>query len=251
VIASPAEPFPSKSENAKLDEPIVTALRAYLNKQPEQALEALHHYGKPNQDVLLIVLPLLARLAEGSLKEVGSAEATGLLGQLRSLENVIRDHAALHIDKMLFCRKINGFGRIEPIEKGHLFEAGREGKPGEWVQVYVELANVASKQNGSWHETWLAGRVEIRDFNRKVVWFENHPPCPDRSHSPRRDYFISYHFWVPPCLPPGRYTLQVEIKDVTLLPVRDSAGVSPQPLEVPPQRRASRSLDFQVTSKGQ
>jgi hypothetical protein len=253
------------------EEPIVVALRAYREKRLPEALEALQHYDKPSQDLLLVVLPFLARLTEGgdrlSPREVshvveqlllarvagggaekaGPREAAELVEQLRALEASLRCRAALRVEKMAFCKKINGFGRIEPHSEGHAFEAGAGGRPGELVQVYVELANCSGKKNGPWHETWLAGRVEIRDPEGTVVWVENIPPRPDRSLSPRNDYFINYSFWVPPKLPPGRtYTLWVQVKDVTGLPPREG-GVSPEALEVPAHRTAEASLVFKVS----
>jgi hypothetical protein len=38
------------------------------------------------------------------------------------------------------------------------------------------------------------------------------------------------------------------VKDVTALPLKESGGVSPEPLPVPNHRIAVRSLDFKVTS---
>jgi hypothetical protein len=164
------------------------------------------------------------------------------------METTLRNRAALRMEKMAFCKDVHSFGRIEPLEEGHQFEAGREGRSGEPVKVYVELANITSKRNGLWFETLVAGRLEIRDSSRKLVFAANLKPCSDLSCSPRRDYYVNFSFWVPPCLPAGRYTLEIQVKDVTGLPLQNSPGVSPGALEVPHHRLASGSLEFLVAA---
>lgn len=232
------------------DEPAVAALRAYLRQQPAEALDALQRYPKASQDMMLGVLPVLARLTEGNLEQMSPREAADLVDRLRRLEDGLRGRAALQIDKMLYCRKVGGFGRVEPWPEDHAFEAGPEGKPGELVQVYAELSNFSTRANGACHETWLAGRVEVRDEARKVVWFENFPPRADRSHSPKRDYSVTYYFWVPPGLPPGRYTLWVQVKDVTGAAPASGEGLAPSVLDVPDHRTAVGSLEFRVKGPG-
>jgi hypothetical protein len=226
----------------------VAALRAFLQKRPAEALQALRGYDQTNKDMFLLVLPILVRLTEGNIAKVGPRETSEFLEQLRQMETTLRTRAALRIEKMTFCKDVHSFGRIEPQEEGHPYEAGRDGKSGEPVKVYVELANITNQRNGLWFETLVAGRLEIRDSARKLVFAANLKPCSDLSCSPRRDYYVNFSFWVPPCLPAGRYTLEVQVKDVTGLPLRDSPGVSPNSLEVPHHRLASGTLDFLVTA---
>src|SRR5262249_41084265 len=61
-----------------------------------------------------------------------------------------------------------------------------------------------------------------------------HLPCVDRSLTPRQDCFINFQFPVPSKVPPGEYTLRIQ--------VRDDGGPAP--------RAAERSLDFKVTAAG-
>ncbi len=238
---SAAGPVPRKPE-----EPVVTALRAFLRNRPGEALDALQGYEKPGQDMMLVVLPFLARLTEESIDQVSPREAADLVDRLRRLEAMLQPRAALQMDRIAYCRKVAGFGKVEAVDPGQPFEGGRDGKPGELVQVYAELSNFSSRLVAGQHETWLAGRVEVRDGDRRVVWFENFPLWADRSHSPKRDFFVNYYFCVPPSLPPGRYSLWVQVKDVTGVAKGEPGVLTPASMDVPDHRVAVGSLDFTV-----
>lgn len=226
---------------------LLVALRAYLNKRPHEALAVLQHYDQPTQELLLSCLPFLAQLAAG-IEDLHLREASDLLCQMHRLEDSLRGHADLQIEKMMFCKGIKGFGLVQPLEAGHLFEAGQGGKSGESVKVYAELVNCTSKRNGPWHETWWAGQLEIRDINHKLVSQTEVPARPDRSCSPRQDFFIRCDFCVPSSLQPGRYTLTLQIQDRTMLLFRETRSVAGEQLQVPRHRVASATLDFVVTA---
>lgn len=221
----------------KPEEPLVEALRCLVDKRPEEALALLRQYDQLNQDMLLSLLALSVRLTQGSLDQANSQEVAHVLEQLNSLSATLRSRAALSVEKMCFCRTITRFGAYDPLPQEHQFQAGKEDKPGERVLLYVELQNFASLSRGSHYETELATRLELRDLRDNRVWVKDFPAeQPDRSHTLRHDYFIAYRFWVPAQIPPGLYTLWVEVRDIT-----GNRGK-----EVPPHRIARRSLQFRV-----
>ena len=106
-------------------------------------------------------------------------------------------------------------------------------RPGEVVEVYVEVRNFHSKREGQFYEIHLASSLEIRDSYGQVRWQLNVPDRgpSDRSQSPRHDHFISYRFCIPENLRRGLYTLHVRVTDV------------------PTQRTAERKLNLQVTTR--
>jgi hypothetical protein len=220
--------------------PVVAALRALLEKRPTEALECLKGYDKANQEILLCLLPLAVRLTEGGLQQPQPAEMATLLDQLRILERPLAERSALTIDKMCLCRKIESYGVYEKTPDDGAFTAGIGEQAGDLVQVYVELGNFACKQQGSAYETCLASTLEIRDYRGNLVWRRDFQAQPDRSRSPRHDYFINYRFCVPPHVPPGSYVLWVQVKDLTGQPGKDA----------PEHRTARRSLDFRVRANG-
>jgi hypothetical protein len=203
------------------DPPLVTALRCFLQKHPAEALEALGQYEKSNQELLLGLLPLAARLTE----KVNPQEFDQVVNELDSLLLPLRARATLTLDKMCFCRRIEKFGVYDPLPEGHWFHAG------EPVQVYVELQNVSSRLEGDTYVSQLASSVEIHDSEGHIVWKQGFGDRDraDVSHSLRHDYFNNYRFCVPE-IPPGQYTLGIRVDDVFT------------------RRSAERWLDFPVTT---
>ncbi|HXG09954.1 MAG TPA: hypothetical protein VNK04_09210 [Gemmataceae bacterium] len=239
--AAPPAPAPEVVTPPPTEEPLLTALRCLLARRPDEAIVSLRRYDELNQDMLLGLLALAVRLTQGGLDRSDPQEVSHVLDQLDSLAAVLRSLAPLAIEKMCFCRAIRDFGDYDPLPEGYAFQAGRDGQAGEYILLYVEVRNFSSKPCGPFHETRLATRLEIRDLRGERVWLSDAAAKePGRSHTPRRECFLTCAFSVPAKLPPGRYTLWVEVKDVT----RHSSR------EVPPHRVARRSLDFQVTAGG-
>lgn len=211
------------------DPAVVEALRCLLEKRPADAVIPLEKLDKPTQDLLLRFLPLIARLSEGSLEKSDPEELALVTGQLEEVIRTLRPKSALVVDKMCFCRRIDKFGQYDPLPPDYRF------KPGEMVQVYVELQNFSSRLVDGLYETRLASSVEIQDVQHRTVWRQdfNDRDRPDKSRSLRGDYFNSYRFCVPENIPPGTYRLVVRISDVHL----------------PERKPAERSLVLRVTTR--
>lgn len=208
------------------DAPLVAALRCFLNKQPAEALSWLERYEKATQELLLVLLPLAARVAEVNLQQLSGAEATVLVSQLETLAVSFRPLAELTIDKMCFCRTTDGFGVYEPLPENHVF------RPGELVWVYLEFQNLVSECRDRQFITRLNSTMEIREYQGKTIWRQDIPERfqTDVSQTQRRDYFSNPRFCIPDTIPPGLYTLRIHVKDM-------STG-----------RAAERTADFRVTA---
>ena len=224
----------------------MVALHAYMQKRPADAVDILGRYPKDNQDMLLVVLPLAARLTETDINKLSPGESADLADLVQVVEERLRRQAALRIEKMLFCRKIDDFGEYvvrETVGGLPSFEAGTGDQPGEPIQVYVELRNVASKQHGDKFETRLAGSIELVDsLQRQPAYRKDFRPEVHQGRSARHDFFVNCSFSVPRNVPPGRYILRLEVRDITGLPV-DPSGISPTPAGY---RIARQELDLQV-----
>lgn len=144
---------------------------------------------------------------------------------------------------MRFCRRIRRFGDYDPLPADHAFQAGAGDRPGDFVQVYVELRNFTCCKHGPFYETALASSVTIRDANHVLVCKLGEPlgqPAQvDRLLSRRLDCFLNCHFYVPVGLPPGEYQLAIQVKDVTGLP---------EGARVPVQHVAEQVVPFRVSS---
>lgn len=227
----PPRPLSLTVEPAKptVDPPLVAALRCLLEKRSGDAVGQLLRYDKPTQDLLLCLLPALARLGEGGLDKATPEELAHLMAQLESALASLRPRSALVIDKMCYCRDIDRYGVFEELPEQHPF------RPGELVEVYVAVRNYATVQHGDHYEIRLASSLEIKDGDqpaqpeKKPVVREHL----DRSRTPRHDHFFSYRFYVPENLPPGRYTLRLKIADQLSTT----------------KREAQRGLDLRVTTR--
>ncbi len=230
--SAPALPPPLPLAPRPPEAPLVAALRCVLEKHPAEALPLLQRYDKTDQDLLLALLPLAARIGEGELERISPEEMAAILDQLHALTLALRPRAALTLDKMCFCRQINNFGQYEPLPPDHPFRAGGGDRLGERVQVYVEVKNFTSRLCGPVYETALSSKLEIFDAQKQQVCIWNRPREVVRSQSPWEDYYINFLFNLPR-LPQGLYTLRVTVRDEASPP-----GRAP--------REASGSLDFQV-----
>jgi hypothetical protein len=229
---------PSTLAKPPAEEPaLVTALRCFLDKRPSDALTSLKSYDRANQEILLCLLPLAALLTEESLQQANAQKVGAVVEQLDNMGTQLRSWAALTIDQMCFCRRIETFGIFEPYPEDHQF------RPGDYVQVYAELRNLASekRERASGEGTFvirLASSGEIRDYAGNKVFprdssrmiFRRKRPV-EESQTLRHDYFDNYNFCVPD-LPPGAYTLCIQVED---------QGTNPP-------RTAQRSVDFRVTN---
>jgi hypothetical protein len=208
--------------------PLVAALRCCLSNRPAEAMSWLERYDKRSQDLLLCLLPLAARLAEVDLPHASPQEVAAILAQLHSAMAPLRLRAALSISKMALCRHIEKFGSYEPFPSHYAF------RPNEPVHLYAELQNFSSEAQGPFYLTRLSGRVEIRDVHGALAHRLDirEGDQVDLSRTLRQDFFIHCSFRIPPLLPPGAYTLWIQVTDT------------------PTQRTAERGLDLYVAPGG-
>lgn len=216
------------------DAPLVAALRCALEKHPDEARGLLNKYAKNDRELLLALVRLTANLGEADTEKMSPEDVSRTLEQLSAVTSGLRQKAPLTLDKVCFCKKIQGFGRYTPCAEQNEFQAGSDGKPGERVQVYAEVRNFASKPAEGNFETVLESRLEIRDAERNEIANIDLGQCVDRSQTPRQDYFLNFQLHVPPKMAPGLYTLWLKVKDVTSDPPRET----------------SCSLDFKVRAAG-
>lgn len=219
------------------DAPLIAALRAHIDGKPEQAFEAIAGLERLNQEVILALLPVLARGATVNFAADPLATAE-LVKQLRATAVRLEPLAALRVDAALFCDAVYGFGRYLPRP------ANQPYRPNDKAQLYLEVRNLVSQPAvGPRGETYLThahARVEVRDAYGKRV-LQPHPDDYRRrievvefdekryTRTAVQDFHVLYAFPVPSA--PGVYTVTVELSDaagrrtVKTAPVRfDVAG---------------------------
>jgi hypothetical protein len=209
-----------------------------MEHKPADASEALKRYDATSREMMECLLSLAARLTETPADQAKPEDAGAWAEQLRGVEGTLQRQAPLRIEKICFCRSIKQFGSFEPLAQNlPEFQAGSGTRPGELVQVYAEVRNFVSKQEGPLYRTQLRSWAEFYDYDGKQVGpLLNFGNKPDLSRSPRQDYFINYRFSVPPELQPGgTYILRIYVQDEN------------ESLKRPPIKR---SLDFRVVAGG-
>lgn len=215
-------------------QPLVEALRCVLDDRPEEALRYVQAYDADTQDLLLRLLPTVGVFSRKKVSELSRDEAEKISEQFVAMQAVLRPRTELVIARACFCEWAKSYGMYKPLSADHAFLASTPQRPGELVQLYVELKNFFSDARQGYHETCLSSTVEIRDSKGTALWSHrfDDDKHPLRSRTALNDYFNNYSFTMPP-LAPGTYTLTIAVADQTR----------------PDQRRvASKSIEFRVTA---
>jgi hypothetical protein len=203
AMGGPAlEPPPRK-------EPLVLALEKFLQRQPDEALKELRNYDTGTQEFFLRLLPVIAQLTQKKLEQLDPQETTALYDQLDSLLFSLRARSELEIGKIRFCESID-----KPLPEHYGFRAKNAEQPGEKVYLYVELRNLTSEKRAQAYETRLSFIVEVLDRRGVKLWSQHLGDRILRSSAPGRDRSLYPYFFVPD-LPPGAYTLVLDIHDRT------------------------------------
>ena len=216
-------------------EPLAESLQCMLDNKHDEALRHLQAYDADTQDLFQQLLPALSILSKKKLGELSAAEIAVLHEQLYSLLAALRPRTVLTIGKVCYCEWVKDYGNYKPLPEGHAFAAPSAHRPGELVQLYVELRNFVSELRHGAYETRFSSSVEICDGRGELAWswrFEDEK-YPIRRRTHLHDWFNNYSFNVPKSLPPGTYRLTIQVTDET----------NPES-----RRTARQSLEFRVAA---
>jgi hypothetical protein len=198
--------------------PLALAIHYMQKDQHADAIKTLRVYDEATQEFLLRILPLVTQVAKKSLKELSPQEVGVMRALVVGIDDVLRTRCELLITKMCYARRIDGFAQFEALPNEHAFTAKSDDRPGELVQLYVELKNFASiKTAEDDYLTKLTCSLEVTDSAAKKVWSHTF----DRNQTTHRrsarvnDYHGNYSFYVP-ALAAGTYKLTIQFVDETL-----------------------------------
>ncbi len=198
------------------DVPLITALRSYLDNRQDSAIDHLSRFDKPNQELLLILLPLTAEAQNADLSGGTPKDPAMLMNYLEDATAMVARIAPLIVKKTCFVGSVVQYGMYEPLPAGYRF------LPGGMAMLYVEIGNVPSVPTGSdGFATKLVRTVQIHDANGKVV--EQYDKVEKRqttqitftepivTRSQVHDFFVKFEMTLPD--KPGKYTLTFEVRD--------------------------------------
>ncbi|HZZ79892.1 MAG TPA: hypothetical protein VFE62_15340 [Gemmataceae bacterium] len=226
-------PAPAVGRNSDLA-PLVLALQLMIDNRHPEAIQALRAYDDETQEFFLRLLPPLTVFAKTPISKLSPQEIQLVQELLYSLRDQLRTRCALDVNRMTYCKSIEGFGNYVPLPDNYAFLKASGNSPGEKVQLYVELRNFASiKGTDGIYLTKLSCKLQLKDANNKEVWKWAFDPkeTTHRRSACLNDYHGSFSFYVP-SIPAGTYKLDLTVVDETLPDVR---------------RVAHKSLDFRVT----
>ena len=114
----------------------------------------------------------------------------------------------LRVQRPTFCKQVYGFGEYDPVERNVAL-------PGQELLLYAELEGYRSvEKDGVW-QTALDNYLTVRDGRGELVDAVAFGEVVDRCRSPRQDFFCHYTFALPEDLPPGDYTVELVVRDVS------------------------------------
>jgi hypothetical protein len=208
VQAAALEPVPAPPPKQE-DPPVVAALRSLIEKPNEDATNYLLKLDPATQELLLRLLPVVARLGAGNFTAAKPDEIRLVLYQLESALAAVKPRAQLVVDRMVYARDIERFGVYQPLPDDYPF------RPGEVADIYVEVHNFASESHGPFYEVHLAGTLEVAEPGGATRPLRVLPDrrANDRTRSPRHDHYLTYRFCIPENLRPGHYTLVLHVTD--------------------------------------
>ena len=142
--------------------------------------------------------------------------------EIRDAVATLEARAPLEITELRLCRKVHGFGNIEPLEP-----ASR--KAGQAVVVYCELAGLAYEPSGPSFRSRVSAEVElIAEGAETPAWSHSLGTGEDACRRRRRDFFVGHMFTLPESLAAGTYRLRVTEKDL----VTDHVATRETPIHI-------------------
>jgi hypothetical protein len=218
-IDNPIPPPPPASPPAEPDPPLVAAVRDFLAGKPDAA-DRLKPLPPANQEVLLQLLPPVARVAQMDLTRPDAEETAVLARQFETAAAVLARRAGLTVKKAVLCLDVKGFGRFTPVRDRN------DLRRGEMYPLYVEVGNVPcephTRSDGAdGFQTLLEVSMQVTDEQGKVLEIidpRTGQPGPksttlktEFSRSPVRDYHVIAQMQAP--TRPGGYTVTIELRD--------------------------------------
>lgn len=205
-------------ENKDAVEPLALVLHHMLVGEHNKAIQILKTYDDATQEFVLRVMPPLTLFAKKSIDKMSAQEWSVLKDHIEGLRELLRDRCELLVTKMVYCKRVNGFADFESLPENHAFLAKTSSRPGDLVQLYIELKNFASKQTKEGdYLTKLACSLELKDMHGEKVWshtFDKNETTHRRSACVN-DYHGNFSFYAP-ALPAGTYQLTIQVVDQTI-----------------------------------
>lgn len=186
-----------------------TALESFLDHRNDEAIAALKQYPTDDQDIALVMLPILARIDQGeNWTSLNGSQKLAFLESLRSLTKRLSKSAPLVLQNVaLVDGQPERFGEIKPRMNFNF-------NPEDMVYAYAELVNLIDYPNADGDfNVKLEVTLELYGANDRIFWTATKPFLKQSSVSSRNDYHVTARFPLPAKLDPGSYKLVLMVVD--------------------------------------
>jgi hypothetical protein len=196
----------SPTTTAEVHQHISLRLLRLLAGDTESALEPIPHTSPTEQDYWSRQIFALATYLDHHNQPDDKRRAAASVSHLDEAVSKLRELGSLSLRNLSFCKNVYGYGAFEPFEADKF-------APGEQVSLYVEVENYHSTASDKGFCTLLGATYELVDDNGKRVTSGEFPDVEDCCRSRRRDFHIQLGFTLPKNMSPGRYRLELVVKD--------------------------------------
>jgi hypothetical protein len=202
--------------------PLTAALADFQANKPDAAVKHLEAFDKPNQELLLQLIPTLVQVSRLNLMQPDAEETATLAKQFESAAAIIAKRSKLTVRKTILCDGVSAFGKYTPVADPMALMRGTT------YLMYVEVGNVPSslisRPDGSeWYQTKLECSMQVKDeagTPLEIVNVKNKEDGPknvirdtksELTRSAIHDYYIRSQFDTPSR--PGLYSVSFEVRD--------------------------------------
>jgi hypothetical protein len=192
-----------------------------LSGDTEKALEPIPHISPAEQDYWSRQIFALATYLDHHSQPNDKRRAAASVAHLDEAVSHLRELGSLALRNLSFCKNVYGYGAIETYEVDTF-------TPGQQVSLYVEVENYHSTSSEKGFCTSLGATYELLDDKGKRVSGGEFPDVEDCCRSRRRDFHIQFGLNLPENLAPGRYRVELVVKDRQ----SDKLGHATAPFEI-------------------
>jgi hypothetical protein len=172
----------------------------------ERALEPIPHISPAEQDYWSRQLFALATYLDHHSQPDDKRRAAASVTHLDDATASLRELGSLSLRNLSFCKNVYGYGSYDQFTIDQF-------SPGQEVSLYVEVENYHSESTEKGFCTSLGSTYELLDDKGERVSGGEFPVVDDCCRSRRRDFHIQYGLTLPKKMEPGRYTLELVVKD--------------------------------------
>jgi hypothetical protein len=196
----------SPTTTAEVHQHVSLRLLRLLAGDTERALEPIPHIPPAEQDYWSRQVFAVATYLDHHSQPDDKRRAAASVNHLDEAVSHLRELGSLSLRNLSFCKNVFGYGAFEPYDSDVF-------APGEQVSLYVEVENYHSESSEKGFCTLLGATYEILDDKGKRVSGGDFPDVDDCCRSRRRDFHIQFGLALPQSLSPGRYRVELVVKD--------------------------------------